>query len=246
MAVKDDHMPERPPLMAPSASIIPHVMLYVVQIIALVLPPSAARKYVFSGLIVGLAIHAHMHPHFTNDPGLAQPFTIGWSYYMATLAKLAFAGPAGPEDEFWRVDRPRAEALGYASIGWRKLRWALALVANQRGIRWSHQVKNVRPAYRGGRARFLVLQAWSLVKCLAVADVLFQLGARLFFTDRDGRTGTISSHDLTLRHADYRWSFAKALVFGATPYFMLSMQYSLLAFVAVLLGISKPEVLPVR
>ena len=102
-------------------------------------------------------------------------------------------------------------------------------------------MKNVPLAHRGSKGGFLALQAWTFVKCLLIADVLFQLSARLFFTDQDGHVGTLSSHHLTLRHADWRWSFTKALAFGAMPYFMLSMQYAQLAFLAVLLGVSSPR-----
>ncbi|KAI0401587.1 membrane bound O-acyl transferase family-domain-containing protein [Xylaria palmicola] len=226
---------------APSASIAPHIALYFVQIIALACPPSRLRRSLFSILIFGLGLYAHLHPHFTNDVGLAQPFIISWSYYLATLAKLLFSGPEGPEAHFWRVDHPRQEALSYSAFSWKKIRWAFALVINQRGVRWNHQVKNVHPIRTQKKADFLVLQVWKFAKYLLVADLLFSLSRRLFFTNADGTIGPLDSHSLTLRHADWRWSFAKALVFGSTPYFMLSMQYAQLAFVSVALGISMPE-----
>ncbi|RYP43674.1 hypothetical protein DL768_009792 [Monosporascus sp. mg162] len=204
----------KPQLRAPSASIVPHTALYVMQLVALALPPSRPRNHIFAGLIVGLGVYAHLYPHFTND---------------------------GPESSFWRMDHPRQEALTYKAFSWQKIRWAFALIVNQRGVRWNHEVKNVHPAEITSRARFLALQAWTFVKCLLVADLLFSLSRRLFFTNADGVVGMVNSHELTLGHADWRWSFAKALVFGAMPYFMLSMQYAQLAFIAVALGISKPE-----
>lgn len=231
-------------LREPSASIAPHAALYLVQIVALALPPSRARNRIFSVQIIGLAVYAHLHPHFTNDVGLAQPFSIAWSYYLATLAKLLFSGPQGPESKFWRVDRPRQEAIAYRPFSWQKLRWAFALIINQRGIRWNHEVKNVHPAETTNKVNFLASQAWKFLKFLLVADLLFSLSRRLFYTDINGVVGTLRSHELTLRHPDWRWSLFKALVFGAMPYFMLSMQYAFLAFVAVMLGISKPQVCP--
>ncbi|KAI3326349.1 membrane bound O-acyl transferase family-domain-containing protein [Xylariaceae sp. AK1471] len=236
------HTPQpKPQLRAPSASIAPHAALYIVQIVALACPPSRFRRSFFAALILGLGAYAHLYPHFTNDVGIAQPFTIAWSYYFATLAKLLFSGPLGPEAHFWRVDHPRKEALRYRAFGWEKIRWAFALIANQRGVRWNHEVKNVHPVRTRNKAQFLALQAWKFVKYLLVADLLFSLSRRLFFTSVDGVVGPLDSHSLTLQHPDWRWSFAKALVFGATPYFMLSMQYAQLAFVSVALGISKPE-----
>jgi hypothetical protein len=229
-------------LKPPSASIIPHLLLYIVQVVALILPPSKTRNYWFGGAIVTLGVYAHIHPHFTNDVGLAQPFTISWSYYMATLAKLLFSGPEGPEGSFWSIDRTKKEAVRFPAFSWRKLRWAVALICNQRGVRWNHEVKNVPRLQYTDKAKFLVLQAWTFVKCILIADVLFQLSTRLYFTDVDGHVGTLKTRELTLRHPDWRWSFAKAFVFGATPYFMLSMQYAQLSFFAVALGISTPAV----
>jgi len=234
----------KPELKEPSASIWPHIGLYVVQVIALTAPPAPYRRPLFASLIIGLGIYAHIYPHFTNDVALAQPFTIAWSYYLATLAKLLFSGPSGPEGRFWRIDGPKQEALReeYRPFSWKKLRWAFSLIANQRGVRWSHEVKNVHPPETKSRGRFVVLQVWKIVKYMLVADLLFSLSRRLFFTRPDGSVGVLDSHAITLRHTDWRWSFIKALTFGATPYFMLSMQYAQLALITVALGISKPEV----
>jgi len=240
-----DSKPDRGPNITfrePGSSIIPHVALYICQFIALAAPPFRGRRFLFSALIIGLCIQAHLHPHFTNNVGLAQPFTIAWSYYMATLAKLLFSDQSGPEGSYWRIDRPAKEAMAYAGFGWRKIVWATMLVFNQRGIRWNHQVKNIPKLPAQSRSRFLAYQAYNFAKCLIVADLLFELSRRLFFTPADGAVGELNSKYLTLRHPSYVWSFAKIFVFGATPYFMLSMQYAQFAFVAVLLGLSKPEV----
>jgi hypothetical protein len=226
----------------PTDSIVPHVALYVIQLIALAAPPFRGRRLVFSSLIIVLGYQAHINPHFTNTVALAQPFTIAWSYYMATLAKLLFSTEPGPESNYWRVDKPAKEALNFAAFGWRKLVWAVALVFNQRGVRWNHEVKNVHIAPKQTRTRFLALNAFQFVKCMLTADLMFELTRRMMFTAPDGRVGEMNSRYLTLRHEHWRWSFAKALVFGCTPYFMLSMQYAQCAFIAVLLGLSKPEV----
>jgi hypothetical protein len=232
----------------PTSSITPHVALYLVQFIALASPPFRGRRVLFSSAIIALAIQSQLNPHFSNNVAIVQPFTIAWSYYMATLAKLLFSDPPGPEASYWRIDRPAKEALSYAAFGWRKLVWSVMLVFNQRGVRWNHQVKNV-PALpqtlRSSKTKFLLYQAWQFGKCMMVADLLFELTRRLMFTTPDGRVGDMNSKYLTLDHADWRWSFAKALVFGSTPYFMLSMQYAQFAFVAVLLGLNKPEVLEI-
>ncbi|KAI0419773.1 hypothetical protein F5X98DRAFT_333924 [Xylaria grammica] len=64
----------RPQLRVPSASIAPHLGLYIVQ--ALASPPSRRRNHTFAVVVICLGVYAHTHPHFTNDVGVAQPFTV--------------------------------------------------------------------------------------------------------------------------------------------------------------------------
>ncbi|KAF2677290.1 putative toxin biosynthesis protein [Lentithecium fluviatile CBS 122367] len=222
----------------PKSSIAPHIALYLVQIIALASPPFRHRRAVFNTLIVSLAGYALTHPHFTNDMAMAQPFNIGWSFYLATLAKLNLSDP--PEANYWHIDKPAREATSYATFGWMKFKWAFMLMLNTRGIRWNHQVKNVPKLPKETKTRFLLSQALKFVKNMVIADFLFQLGLRIFWTTPDGRVGAMNSKYMTLRHDDWRWSFVKCLVFGATPYFMMSMQYAQFAFLAVLFGFSQP------
>lgn len=116
------------------------------------------------------------------------------------------------------------------------------LVFNQRGIRWNFQIKNVPASPKEPKSKFLARQALQFGKCMLIADLLFELTKRWMFTPNGAALGELNSKYLTLWHPDLRWSFAKALVFGATPYFMLSMQYAQFSFLAVFLGLSKPEV----
>ena len=229
-------------LKPPNGTYFPHISLYFIQILALLAPPFRGRREIFSGIIIALAVQAHLYPHWTNEVSQAQPCSIGWSYYMATLAKLLFSGDEGPEAHYWRIDKPVKEALSFAAFGWKKLVWSLMVVFNQRGVRWNHQVKNVPPVMEKRKARFLLLQAYQFLKCMLIADLLFELSTHWFFTSPDGQIGNMNSKYVTLRHQDWRWSFLKSLVFASTPYFMLSMQYAQFAFVAVLLGFSSPEV----
>lgn len=224
----------------PQSSIFPHVLLYIAQVVALASPQFRYRRTIFNILIVGLASYALTHPHFTNDMATAQPFNIGWSFYLATLAKLNFSDP--PEFHYWRSDRPAREASSYGAIGFAKVKWAISLMLNTRGIRWNYGVKNVPAVLPQSKSRFLASRALNFAKNWLLADLFFQLGIRLLYTTPDGRVGRLNSKYTTMRHADWRWSFAKAFVFGATPYFAMSMQYAQFAFIAVLIGLSRPEV----
>ncbi|KAF1950187.1 hypothetical protein CC80DRAFT_496999 [Byssothecium circinans] len=234
----DIHAPNTA-LQKPQSSIIPHIALYIIQIIALASPPFPYRRVTFSLLIVSFASYALSHPHFTNDVATAQPFNISWSFYLATLAKLNFSNP--PEINYWRINKPAKEARAYAAFSFAKIKWAISLMLNTRGIRWNYMVKNVPKTLKQSKMRFLCSCALQFVKNALLADLFFQLGIRVLYTSPDGRVGQFNSKYMTLRHEDWRWSIGKTFVFGATPYFAMSMQYAQFAFIAVLLGFSQPE-----
>lgn len=225
-------------LHTPTGSIIPHILLWVVQLVALASPPFRGRQAFFATAIILLAIISQTNPHFTNDIALAQPFTIGWSVYLSTLEKIILSAHPGPEASLWHIDKPAREALGYHGFGLQKLRWALVLMFNMRGIRWNFEVKNVPKTEKRSRGAFLLAQMLNLAYYLFMADLVVQLGIRIFYTAPDGQVGALNSKYLTLRHPDWRWSFAKALVFGATPYYICCMQYTTFSIPAVLLDVS--------
>ncbi|KAI1647328.1 membrane bound O-acyl transferase family-domain-containing protein [Daldinia loculata] len=228
-------------LKEPDSSIFPHVLLWICQIVALTCPPFRGRRLCFASLIIALATYCNAHPHFTNDFGLAQPFSLAWSFYMAVLSKLMFSGPCGPEERFWRANGPTREAQAYSAFGWKKMRWAAVLMFNQRGIRWNHQVKNIPGSPKMTRSQFLAAQLGKFIGCLCMADLLFEIHRRLNLTSPDGQAGHINSKHLTIKHHDWRWSLAKTFSFAFLPYFMLSMQYAQGAFIFVLFKLSKAE-----
>jgi len=229
-------------LRPPTGSVLPHMLLMVIHIFALAGPPFRRRRpLVIVSTIVLMGTYLS-NPHFTNDFGLAQPFSVAWSTYLTTLEKLAVGG--GPEAGFWRVDMPVREALTYPAFGIRKLRWALVLVFNMRGIRWNYQVKNIPtlgPAGKSGRGRFLLRRLGALGYYVLMADFVSQAGMHLFYTGLGGEVGAVNSKYLNLHSSQWHWGFIKALVFGATPYYMVQMQYTAFSIAAVALGFSKPK-----
>jgi hypothetical protein len=229
-------------LKQPDSSIIPHILLWFVQIIGLASPPFRSRRPIFSILIIGLGVYCSRHSHFTNNFDLAQPFSLGWSFYTAVLVKILFSGPGGPEEHYWRVDKPAREARAYKGFGWEKTRWTASLMFNHRGIRWNHQVKNVPTVSNTTKSRFIVRQLAKFAVCVCMADLLYEIHQRTNFTPINGRVGMVDSKHLTTRHGDWRWQVLKAFSLAALPYFGLSMQFALVGSLAVLFGISKPEV----
>lgn len=229
-------------LRTPTGSTTPHVLLWIFQILALASPPFQGRRTVFAIVIIVLFCTSQVEPHCFNDLALAQPLSIEWANALSTLEKILFSAPPGPESSLWRIDKPAGEALSFRAFGINKLRWAFVILVNLRGIRWNYQVKNV-PVVRAMRRRqWVLIQVANFAYYTLMADLMVHLGIRFFYSTPDGQVGMVNSKYLKLGHSDPRWSFIKALVFGATPYYLLSMQYTMFSIVAVFLGISEPKV----
>ncbi|KAH8773842.1 membrane bound O-acyl transferase family-domain-containing protein [Diaporthe sp. PMI_573] len=223
-------------------SIIPHIALYVTQLVALASPKFPGRRFVFSGILLALMAQATRYPRFTNDMGRAQPFCIQWSFWLATMEKLLLSGEEGPEAHFWRVDKGPREAESYYGFSFRKLSWAFMLILNQRGVGWNHQVKNVPKVTQTKKSAFLINRLFWLATNFLMADLLFHLGIRFFYTNPEtGVVGDVNSKFLTLDYACPGWRFTTIFVFAATPYFALSFQNSLFSIIFVSLGFGGPE-----
>lgn len=222
-------------LREPDASILPHILLWLCQGVALACPTFRGHRVLSSTLIIALAIQCNLNPYFTKNFDLAQPFSLAWSFYLATLSKILFSGGQGPESCYWRIDHPAREATSYHAFGTDKLRWAAALIFNQRGIRWNHQVAKVPPSPHKSRQDFLAKQILKCATCFFMADLSFELYRRTTIVSG-------ASHDATSGHSHLARGLVRMMSFGALPYFALNMQYSLGAFITVLLRISIPEV----
>jgi hypothetical protein len=231
-----------PPLRLPTGSSIPHILLLAAQILLLASPPFKGRRFISTYLILSLLVVSQLDPYFSTDVSVAQPASIGWAFAASTLEKLALSGPSGPEGAFWRVNSPQGEALSYPAFSLSKLRWALVLITNMRGVRWNFQVKNVPPLPNQRRRAFIVSQTVTFIYYVLMADLFGSLSAHWLYGTINERIGHTDSTFFTLRHTDWRWRFAKSLVFGATPYYMLSAQYTFAGIIAVLAGLSQPEV----
>ncbi|KAF2690569.1 hypothetical protein K458DRAFT_287911 [Lentithecium fluviatile CBS 122367] len=226
----------------PEGSITAHILLYLFQILAFVSSNFPGRRYLFTGILLALFIESQRNLHFTNNLGLAQPFCIQWSFLLASLEKLILSGKEGPEAHFWRPDHGIQEALQYPPFGFAKIGWAVMLLLNQRGVGWNHQVKNVPVAPETTKSAFLKTRIWQLFKSFLMADLLFQLGIRIFYTNyATGLVGNLDTKHITLAYKNPLWNPVALFVFAATPYFALTAQYTLFSILSVLIGFGSPQ-----
>ncbi|OJD31014.1 toxin biosynthesis protein [Diplodia corticola] len=231
------------PLRPTRGSSTPHLLLVFFQLFFLSSPSFAGRRWIAIGTLSILAIWAQLSP-WTHNPGAANFAALAWPHWLATIEKFLNDTPT-PEAALWPVDKDAGVALSYFPFGFRKLKWAVALILNLRGIRYNFQVKNVqKPRFtstqRRGVILFILWQSMELAYFMLMGDLVAQLGMRLFFPSGPDQHGRIDMQ-LDIRDADWRMSFLKALVFGSGPYFFINMQYTLVSIFFVAIGVSKPE-----
>ena len=224
-------------------SIVPHLLLFGVQMAALAAPAFPGRRSICCFAIVVLAITANLN-RFTDDPGLAQFFSLAWPHYLSVLEKLWFSASPGPERFFWRIDRPEQEGRLMRPFGFSKLVWAFVIWFNLRGIRWNYQVKNIPegPPPTQGKWAFVRGRVIAFIRLLLMADVLSQLATTNFYTSPDGSVGAVNSRYLTTRHSSFACQVYRTASVGLIPYTFMNLQYVGGAILWVTLGISQPAV----
>ncbi|KAL5364128.1 putative toxin biosynthesis protein [Aspergillus floccosus] len=222
-------------------SIVPHLLLFAVQMAALAAPAFPGRRSICCFAIVVLAITANLN-RFTDDPGLAQFFSLAWPHYLSVLEKLWFSASPAPERFFWRIDRPEQEGRLMRPFGFSKLVWAFVIWFNLRGIRWNYQVKNIPegPPPTQGKWAFVRGRVIAFIRLLLMADVLSQLATTNFYTSPDGSVGAVNSRYLTTRHSSFACQVYRTASVGLIPYTFMNLQYVGGAILWVTLGISQP------
>ncbi len=76
-----------------------------------------------------------------------------------------------PEKEYWRSDKPQAEAMVPNMSFLSKLKLSAAMYCNSRRVGWNSHVKG-DPGYRAPNTKtnFLIKQGKSLLVCFTVID----------------------------------------------------------------------------
>ena len=158
-------------LFSPTAAgnVLPHLLLPLAQILAFALPPFLYRSHIFIPIIISL-VFATWANLCSDDVALRSLMIGQWPWYLGTLEKLIFH-PV-PEKEYWRLDRPKAEAMSLPFIS--KLKWSAALYCNPRGIGWNYEVKGI-PKYEapGTKTAFMIGQAKRLAVHAIILDAIY-------------------------------------------------------------------------
>ncbi|KAL9130077.1 MAG: hypothetical protein Q9217_001636 [Psora testacea] len=211
-------------------TILPHILLPAVQILALALPPFRYRAAIFVPIICFLVILTWTNL-FTDALDL-RVFLVGqWPWYLSTIERLCFTNP---EEDFWRVGRPK-EAMGMGFLS--KLHWSAAMYCNPRGIGWNYQVKGV-PRYDGENTRrwfFLNRAKWLAIHMLVIDAICVYCDNYYYRPGVDVTT-------LTGRADTWSRSVLNAVHGFNGIYSHISMIYTQIAMLCVLAGLGQPKV----
>ena len=203
-----------------NGGLLPHVLLPLSELLALTLPPFEYRAHIFVPIILALSIATYT-THFGNTVESRALSGIHWTVFTGTIAKLLFSSP---EEEYWRLDRPRMEAVS-KPFGFSKLHWATSLCLNQRGIGWNFQVKGVPPnPYSQSKRAFIRGQLVKYVQSYIMTDLL-----HLYFMKYHYIEG-VNIAFLNLRANTWTRSFCNAFCAGAKLYFPIQMNYTLASY----------------
>jgi hypothetical protein len=137
-------------------------------LLSLLAPPFSHRGALFSlSIILPLVLAQFIEP-FSNNTSTRFSISLLWYLYLGTLPKILFCIP---EQTYWRQGHT-LEAVQYPAFSKQKLKWAIALLCNNRGIGWNFLVKGV-PASPVGESRgvFVKKRVRDMVVVFAMVDV---------------------------------------------------------------------------
>ncbi|KAI9829498.1 MAG: hypothetical protein M1819_006318 [Sarea resinae] len=189
--------------------------------------------------------------YLTDDSSRIMGISTLWSQALATVEKVLFASPRGPHWDYWQVvdvreprTRPRSLVLaGPSSLSLsQRLKWALGLIFNPRGIGWNFQLKHVS-AVNPSRLALIVGRTKALFWTVLLVDLSTQVTLRTSFASSHGSVGKIDSRHITLRDPNFVRGFTRTLAFGSSAYLYMSMTHLLTSIVAVGTGLSAPQAL---
>jgi len=207
-------------------NVLPHILLPLSMILGLASPPFRGRG-VFWTTVIGYLVYRSLLDEYPSDGQFRYVVAQSWFWYIPTIQKLLCSEP---EQDYWRLDKPQAEAA-HMSFGLEKLRWAVALLINPRGIGWNFQIKSVpHPEYRKEqKCRFLIRQT------LRLLQGYFLVEAALLYLR------TCKLPDL-LDNMTWEKQIVIGLAFGGMVYGSWLLQWSTVSILGVVSGLSKPNV----
>ena len=127
-----------------TSTIAPHILLLVMQILALAAPPIRLRRSISVILIILLIIPSFLNSPFTSDIGAMQPWSLMWPNWLSEISHIMFSEPdQDVSASFWHTKSLNFKVNKKCRFSMLKIPWAMTLLVNLRGVRWNFQVRNI-------------------------------------------------------------------------------------------------------
>lgn len=227
-----------PPDNASIWHMLPYFALPFIILIAFSCPPFPGRGIIFAGLII-LTDYATIISPWPPNAGTTRPMRYGmagsWLFVLPALERLLLHVP---EQEFWRLDDEKTANKGRPQEWtWPKVRWAAALASSPRAVGWNfggRKVKVAREEMRRKQIKRPVFVAASFGR------------AALAYLALD--VVVLAAKTITIP-ANWAWdigtlgqlAYAEVLM-GISVWATMSLQFQIVAGIAVGLNVSQPEV----
>ncbi|KAH7140971.1 hypothetical protein EDB81DRAFT_799228 [Dactylonectria macrodidyma] len=229
--------PSPPPFIASLRDILPFVALPLLVVLAFACPPFRGCGTIFATLII-LADYATVVSPWPPNVGSTRPMRYGmagsWLFVLPAIERLLLHDP---ERDFWRLDEEKLANRGRPpEWTWRKLRWALDLVATPRAVGWnfgSRKLNATRQAIRlkrPNRASFVVASLARAALAYLTLDAVILIG-RTVDIEREWGWAWPTIASMSLR----------VLLMGLSVYSSMALQFEIAAGISVGLRINQPE-----
>ncbi|KAM7217650.1 membrane bound O-acyl transferase family domain containing protein [Rhypophila decipiens] len=227
------------PAPADPLSVLPHILLFIVLLLAFYPPPFRFRGAIICTLVALLDWRStvSLWPPNIDD---TRPFKYGiassWIFVLPVVQRVLIQLP---EKDFWRLDEEEeTHRPSPREWSWKKLRWSISLFATPRAVGWNfgsrkmnaqrEEIRRARLALSdtggGGAAAFACYLVWDLV-AVANRRVIVPRGEEWWSWDPE-----IMVKILWLE-----------ILMGITVYVGMNMQFDIAAAIGVGLRLNEPE-----
>jgi hypothetical protein len=218
--------------------ILPHILLPISMITPLALPAFQFRGIIFTATILSLAYWSIKSP-FPSDSQMRYAVAQSWFFYIPTISKVLIPYEHLNKDSGFRKDaehaywhRAHINEAATMTFGWKKIKWALALWINPRGVGWNYQDKSVvrmPPQTKTSKGVFLRQRVADVLLYYMITDVVIYYLASFGFPEALEEMGWMDKIKIA--------AVSAVMIRGNWQF-----QWSIASLVGVGCGLSEPEV----
>lgn len=235
--------------------ILPHILLFLVLLLAYFPPPFRGRGILVCTLIALLDWRSTVSawpPNIGDTRPMKYGIASSWIFVLPVVQRILLQSP---EKEFRRVADTEGDPAP-PEWSWRKLRWSVSLYSTPRAVGWNFGSRRINAQREDMRRARLAAAASNDTKQPAVirfprADFVATKIARAFACYLAWDLVMVANKKLTPPGPDDWWSLQSGpmlrllwleILMGITVYAGMTMQFDVAAAIGVTLRLNEPEV----